>query len=108
MEAAISGVWANTASVSSMSAFSSRGTGQPTNPNRDATGNQDWFSYMTIRAFSSCVWGEYVVVVVKGCACGGGGGGGVRVCVGAGYLCVCVWRGCGVWRGCVCVCGGGV
>ncbi len=75
MEAAISGVWANTASVSSMSAFSSRGTGQPTNPNRDATGNHDWFSYMTIRAFSSCVW-----------MCGGGGGG-VCVCVGAG----CVW-----------------
>ncbi len=74
MEAAISGVRANTASVSNMSAFSSRGTGQPTNPNRDATGNHDWFSYMTIRAFSSCVcvrceyvWGVSVCERARAC-----------------------------------------
>ena len=68
MEAAISGVSANTASVWRMSALSSRGTGEPTNPKREATGSQDWFSYITTRAFSSC----------DGVCVGGGGEGEVR------------------------------
>ncbi len=55
IEAAISGVRANAASVSSTSALSSLGTGQPTNPNSDATGSHAWLSYITIRAESS--WG---------------------------------------------------
>ena len=55
IEAAISGERANADRVIKISDFSGRGIGHPMRPNSEATGNQDWFSYITTRAFSSCI-----------------------------------------------------
>ena len=54
MEEATSGEREKAASVSRISALSELGTGQPTRPNREATGSHVWLSYMTILAASSC------------------------------------------------------
>lgn len=60
-EEAISGDFANAASVERICAFSLRGTGQPSRPNRDAMGSHAWLSHIVRRAISSwkhgnCIW----------------------------------------------------